>query len=98
MESEKTLWWYEFEQVEIMTRPFYVRARTLDDARRLVREHKSGSRLYMADNRRARQADIQHTLGFNSGTVSQALSALERDGEVQRLPKENRSYVWELLD
>lgn len=34
--------WYRFEQHELMVRDFYVRASSLTEARRLVREHKSG--------------------------------------------------------
>lgn len=41
--------WYEFTQVEVLPRPFYVRARTLKEARQLVREHPSGNGIGVPD-------------------------------------------------
>jgi hypothetical protein len=41
-QSGGRLRWYEFEQREVLVRPFWVRARSLKEAQRMVRESKSG--------------------------------------------------------
>lgn len=41
--------WYQFEQHELMVRSFFVRARTLKEARQLVRRHPSGLNIGVPD-------------------------------------------------
>lgn len=50
---------------------------------------------YLADNTKARQADLVDKLGLNSGTVSVGLRVLEKSGLVKKAPKERGSRVWE---
>lgn len=51
-------------------------------------------RKYIAKHGKVRQADITHATGFNSGTVSQATTALMLDGVIEKGPKEDRSTTW----
>lgn len=51
-------------------------------------------RVYIRERGRVRQADITRELDLNSGTVSQATQALEREGEIEKGPKEDRSVTW----
>lgn len=53
-------------------------------------------RAYVKKMGRVRQADIANELGYNSGTVSTALDALEAEGEIVKRGKENRSRVIEV--
>jgi ribosomal protein S25 len=53
-------------------------------------------RRYVKRMKRVRQSDIVRETGFNSGTVSSALHALQIAGEVTPGPKEDRSRVWEV--
>lgn len=54
-------------------------------------------RAFVRSAKRVRQADIQHKLDLNSGTVSMALRELQAEGEVVPRGKENRSRVWEIV-
>jgi len=49
---------------------------------------------FIAKHREVRQAEITHALGLNSGTVSTATAELELQGEIEELPKRDRSKVW----
>lgn len=51
-------------------------------------------RKFIRDRGRVRQAEITQALGFNSGTTYEATAELERLGEVERGPKEDRSVTW----
>jgi ribosomal protein S25 len=44
-----------------------------------------------------RQAEIARELNLNSGTVSTATQALAISGEIEELPKQNRSKVWRAI-
>ena len=51
-------------------------------------------RTYIRKVKKARQSDIVRATGFNSGTVSTALQALQLDGEVEAGTKVDRSRMW----
>jgi len=53
---------------------------------------------YIVKHREVRQAEITQALGLNSGTVSTATNALEMQGEIEALPKRDRSKVWRAVD
>lgn len=49
---------------------------------------------YIRERGEVRQAEISRELELNSGTVSTATTALMIQGEIEELPKRDRSKVW----